>query len=443
MASSRDERVRLDRLAGRAGTGGGGLPLPLLFSAILNELLDNGSAADEMMVKISAATLEFKAQAVFATWPSWEKFTSDVLEQMASKQIISRREVDDQWVTGPQFTAGKHMTIIPKLGTRPADGVTVWEASERIARNKLARTDADLQAMYTGVQRDSAFPVTIAGQKKSRMFRLHPLARAIPPIPEDEFRSLARDIARHGVRLPLLVWGDQVLDGRHRLAVASALGVPVQVTEFTGSEDEARDQVVSLNVHRRHLTVAQRGLIVLELYYPQAEAEATRRVEEGNRRGGQAGNQDRISLAPDGAGLTPVEISAKATEIAAERSSGLASVRTLERMKPVADAPETKERIRSGEVKTAAEARRQAEKEQGKEPSGDPPAAQPRSAFNALGDCLGGARRYCAVMESGERGDVTIDMFRSRLAEIREYLDRGEKALESSITGDGDEQVSA
>jgi hypothetical protein len=436
MASSR-EGERLDRLAGSEGRGGG-LPLPLLFAAILNELLDQGSADDETMTRITSDTLDFKAQAVFATWRTWDALRSDVLEQMASRKVVTRGP-DGRWALGPKFAAGKPLTIIPKHGSRPSDGVTVWESAERIARSKAAHAEAELQSMYSGLQREGAFPVTVIGARggqERKMYRLHPLARAIPQIPEDEFLTMAKDVAAHGILMPLIVIGDQVLDGRHRLAIASALDLPVRVTEFGGTEKDARAHVISLNVQRRHLTVPQRGLIVLELLMPEAEAEAKERQQESEGRGVK-------KVAPDGAtfpgepGVSPGPGSGgkKATEIAAERSGGLANARTLERMKPVAQAPETRERIRSGEIKTATEARRAALKETGRDEPEDVGALVSRSAWHHLGLALGEVRNACDSLEEGNAGTMPPDKIAERISEIREHLDRAEK-LNSEVQQD-------
>jgi len=53
---------------------------------------------------------------------------------------------------------------------------------------------------------------------------------------------------------------------------------------------------IAANLIRRHLTIAQRTLIVREILLPEAEAEAKTRLEEGRRRGGA-----EHALAPTGA----------------------------------------------------------------------------------------------------------------------------------------------
>jgi len=88
---------------------------------------------------------------------------------------------------------------------------------------------------------------------------------------------MAEDIKVHGVKMPVIVYDGQILDGRHRVALASVLRKPIVVNEFKGTEEQARDEVVSLNVARRHLTMAQRVLIVRELFLPQAKIEAEKR----------------------------------------------------------------------------------------------------------------------------------------------------------------------
>ena len=291
----------------------------------------------------------------------------------------------------------------------------------RYERHKIVRLveqDANderrgLLAVYADLREDRIFYVTVG--TKERRNKLHPLAREIPQGSEKEFLELSADIKRNGVKMPIVVFDKQVLDGRHRVAIASALKIPVRVDEFKGTAEEARDHVVSLNVMRRHLTVAQRGLIVRELDLPQAKIEAAERREQTQGRPSETERAKALSLEK-----------AKATEIAAERSSGLANVRTIETLAPVDQAPKTKERIRSGEIKNAAEARREALKEIGSDEPEAVPKHHSNTAWRALGHSLRWAGEACESLQQGERGDVTDAEIRGRIAEIREQLDRAE-----------------
>jgi hypothetical protein len=260
------------------------------------------------------------------------------------------------------------------------------------------------------------FKVTVATARSTREaeLTLHPLAHAIPRMSEKEFAELAKDVRDNGVKLPITVMGSKVIDGRHRLAVASALDVPVRVQEFTGSEDEARRHIVSLNLIRRNLTMAQRVLIVRQVLLPEAKAEADKHRQETQGRP----SNDPAKLSAD---LRSDSDGQKASQIAAERSAGLANARSIELMKDVDDAPQTQERIRSGEIKSAAEAARAAAKELGKEPE-ELPALKPRTAYDYLGQALHNVRAATTRIEEGDRGNVTEETFTERIDEIKRAL---------------------
>jgi len=316
-----------------------------------------------------------------------------------------------------------------RSGYRFAASVTFDDL--RYDRKKLHRTggNADeeerqaLRAVYSDLNAERPFYVTTVGPgggKKDKRLWLHPLAHAIPQVSEKEFFELAADIKRHGVRNPITIFDGRVLDGRHRLAIAAALKAPLRTVDFSGDATAARDEVISQNVQRRHLTMAQRGLIVQELFLPQAEAEAKTRQEE---HGGTAPNTPRQLAQSE---------SARAVDQAAAESNGLASPRTLQRMAPVRDAPKTQERIRSGEIKTSTEARREALKEIGSDEPEDVPALRPFSAYDNLGRARGVVAAACAAIERGDLGKtdgVPEEKLIGRINEIRDLLDHAEGLL--------------
>lgn len=83
---------------------------------------------------------------------------------------------------------------------------------------------------------------------------------------DSEFAELCADIKQHGQREPAVLFGSAegelfLLDGRHRAQACAVLGFPLRTAEFEGTEDEARALVLSLNLHRRHLSPSQRSLV--------------------------------------------------------------------------------------------------------------------------------------------------------------------------------------
>ena len=141
MSRSRKDNERLDRLASEVKKGGG-LALPLFFTAILNELLDNGPADDARLAEIVADIGVNKTKKLAETWNgSWEFLTSDLMEQLASKGYAVCDD-DGRWIIGENFMPGVRLETIPfRRGLNREDAVTVWEQEERQRRYKASAID--------------------------------------------------------------------------------------------------------------------------------------------------------------------------------------------------------------------------------------------------------------------------------------------------------------
>lgn len=115
---------------------------------------------------------------------------------------------------------------------------------------------------------------------------LHPLANTFPEMTAEELNDLIADIHAHGQRVPILTHKGQVVDGKHRLAACRALQIEPLTEEWKG-EGSLTDHVVSLNMHRRHLTASQRAAVALSLEPDYAaEAKENMRANPGGKPGG-------------------------------------------------------------------------------------------------------------------------------------------------------------
>ena len=91
----------------------------------------------------------------------------------------------------------------------------------------------------------------------------HPLAELFPLMEEQELAALAADIQANGLRTPILLFDDQILDGRNRYRACQLAGVEPVTSEFAG--EDPLQFVLSANLHRRHLNESQRALVAARI----------------------------------------------------------------------------------------------------------------------------------------------------------------------------------
>lgn len=91
-------------------------------------------------------------------------------------------------------------------------------------------------------------------------YAIHPVAALFPFIEGEAFREFVEDIRENGQREPVVLDASgRLLDGRNRARACQALGIDVKETRYSG--DDAESWIISHNVHRRHLTTAQRAMV--------------------------------------------------------------------------------------------------------------------------------------------------------------------------------------
>ncbi len=96
-------------------------------------------------------------------------------------------------------------------------------------------------------------------------FEIHPAANIFPEMTDDEAKSLMIDIRENGQREPIILFNGKVIDGRNRLRACRWLGFEPKTKEYQGREEDIVSYVLSLNLHRRHLTESQRAMVASKI----------------------------------------------------------------------------------------------------------------------------------------------------------------------------------
>lgn len=94
----------------------------------------------------------------------------------------------------------------------------------------------------------------------------HPVSSLFPLLETAELATLAADIRANGLREPIWRHRDgRIIDGRNRWLACQEAGVTCHAHTWNGEDRDLVSFVVSLNLHRRHLTPSQRAAIASEI----------------------------------------------------------------------------------------------------------------------------------------------------------------------------------
>lgn len=199
---------RVDRLASD-GKRGGGMPLPLLFGTILDELLAHGTrTVEDVKGLVEQATR--KSERLSMIYPGssdlWGDYVRDGFEQLEDRSIVARD--GERWRLGPKFKVGERMIVIPaRKGKSSQVGILVYAPEESEARSKDEFRKMEVISAYARLRRDGP---------------------GLRPLNDKHVETLVESMNAFGwLRdFPVLVdQDDHILDGRHRIAAAKRAGV--------------------------------------------------------------------------------------------------------------------------------------------------------------------------------------------------------------------------
>jgi len=100
--------------------------------------------------------------------------------------------------------------------------------------------------------------------KNKQEYEIHPAAELFPMMDQQSFERLKADIKENGQEKCITFFNGQLLDGRNRMKACDELGIEPMIEEIEGNGDGNFDPfrwVLSVNLHRRHLTESQRAMV--------------------------------------------------------------------------------------------------------------------------------------------------------------------------------------
>lgn len=94
----------------------------------------------------------------------------------------------------------------------------------------------------------------------------HPVADIFPMMSDQEVLGLVADIREHGQHEPIWLHRDgRIIDGRNRHLACQRLRIEPKVRTYEGDDASLAAFVVSVNLHRRHLSESQRGIVAARI----------------------------------------------------------------------------------------------------------------------------------------------------------------------------------
>lgn len=93
-------------------------------------------------------------------------------------------------------------------------------------------------------------------------FERHPLSAMFPSLAQAQMVDLEKDIKENGQITSGMVFEDKILDGWHRYLIMQS---HFKYLHFKGTFEDAVKYVMSMNIHRRHLTDNERLCLAAEM----------------------------------------------------------------------------------------------------------------------------------------------------------------------------------
>ena len=158
----------------------------------------------------------------------------------------------------------------------------------------------------------------------------------IPPLSADEYAQLEKNILQDGIRDPLVIWGDTLIDGHNRLSIAQKHGLNYKTINMDFPDDDAAKKWIIINQFgRRNLPLYERARLALELKPIIAEKAKEQQLSTLKQ---NTVSQNSVERAK------PIDTQKEVAAIAG------VSHDTIARVEKIIEHPEISDKVKSGEL---------------------------------------------------------------------------------------------
>lgn len=171
------------------------------------------------------------------------------------------------------------------------------------------------------------------------------LKALIPPLTNEEYRQLEANIKAEGIREPIIIWGNTVIDGHNRYEIATNHNIEYKTIEkhFDNRKDVVEWMILN-QFGRRNLSAYQRSILALKLK-PMFEEKAKENVSAVIAQNNVARQNPDFQIS-EKVKYNPANTTKELAKVAGVSHDTIAKVQKIEQKAPEA----VKEKIRTGEL---------------------------------------------------------------------------------------------
>jgi hypothetical protein len=224
------------------------------------EIEDIFAQANNILAKVRGSEARYKQEKNFkGQCASWK--VALCLELLRAQWLVETKEKKLRYVKPKDTKFGARTGVVmldapkqpPRIGIDRKKSQQL-QALARLSPQQFKTVLAD-KTMPTLARIIKLYATPKRGSRRVRgPMELHPITGDYDDLTSDELTALSESLRAHGLVVPVVVWRNQIVDGRHRAKLCQELGIELRTNDISkqcSTEAEMIARVRALNEHRR------------------------------------------------------------------------------------------------------------------------------------------------------------------------------------------------